>query len=758
MAGRLVRSLVVAVGVAVSSCVAWSAEASAASGYYVTFAARDCLTYGDIYANKARNDIVESLEDLGPNTQYGNSGAVVSPAYEDLAPQTNCRPLPNWTFTLGTGYVTRAVTGQWGSLSKVTGPYSTSIVTRSSTALLDNRGDPVGSQTVPGAVTVKLTDAQAAQASKSSSLWVQGGAPNDPVLASQYGSPQAPDYGFGTLRCAIDNVNGDNVEYVFFPSGTNHIFCYAYYVSPPATSGTVVIRKQVVGAPAGANPAFPFKGDLSFDPNGFTLKNGQATTFYRAGGQAWSVTEGSVAGYSLNSVNCTATAGGGGPGTSTTRTSGGTLSVNLAAGETVDCTFVNRWAPPTGDLTIAKVTDGDAGGPFDFLVAAGADDHGTIVSATTSQAGVPVNAGPESSLADLAPGTYTITETGPVNPAGAWNLVGVQCNGVPRDTRDVSVTITAGSRTVCTFTNRLVPAGAIILSKVTEGGTGTAAFGIESTDGEIVAYHQDVTTKTPGVAVDAAPDTAADATDHIPLGAYRIVEQPPLSTISGSWILTSVACDGVDMPFSQGAFLATLNRGHPHAACRFTNTLTHGRPGDPEATEPGEPSPPTSEPDGSTTPEGTTAEPGNVWADISVSSTPRPRLVPSAGRIADTVVVSNHGPSDAEGVILDYQAPKGTKLISVHTPTGTCSRELPLTCQLGIMKPRQKVTLTVAMVPARRPGVFAMHAALGSGDYDPVLSNNSGNERVYIERGPPTPPRNPVACPSRVRPIARAAC
>ncbi|HEX3834889.1 MAG TPA: hypothetical protein VHW04_23095, partial [Solirubrobacteraceae bacterium] len=156
MAGRRVRSLVVAVGVALLSCVAWTAEASAASGYYVTFAARDCPTYGDIYANKARNDIVESLQDLGPNTQYGTSGALVSPDYEDLAPQTDCKPLPNWTFTLGTGYATRAAIGNWGSLSKVTGPYITSIVTRSSTALLDNRGDPVGSQTIPGAVTIKL--------------------------------------------------------------------------------------------------------------------------------------------------------------------------------------------------------------------------------------------------------------------------------------------------------------------------------------------------------------------------------------------------------------------------------------------------------------------------------------------------------------------------------------------------------------------------------------------------------------------------
>jgi hypothetical protein len=215
------RKLAVAAVIALAlSIVATSPAVAAtkASGYYVTFAARACASYSDVYANKARIDIVESLEDLGPNSQYGNSGAIVSPSYEDLAPQSNCNPLPNWTFTIGTGYLSRAVTGVWGSLSKVTNPYSTQIVTQDSTPLLDQHGDRISGQSVAGATTVRLTDAQVTQANKSN-LWVQGGKPNDPVLASQYGSPTSPQYGFATLRCATDNVNSDNVEYVFFPSG-----------------------------------------------------------------------------------------------------------------------------------------------------------------------------------------------------------------------------------------------------------------------------------------------------------------------------------------------------------------------------------------------------------------------------------------------------------------------------------------------------------------------------------------------------------
>ena len=107
-----------------------SAQSGSGSGLKVTIAARQCDRYTDIFANRARNDIMESLKDLGPDTPY-SSGQAISPAKEDLSPQSRCKPLPNWTFTLGTGYRTRAVSGVWGSLSIVTGPFSSpAIVTK----------------------------------------------------------------------------------------------------------------------------------------------------------------------------------------------------------------------------------------------------------------------------------------------------------------------------------------------------------------------------------------------------------------------------------------------------------------------------------------------------------------------------------------------------------------------------------------------------------------------------------------------------
>ena len=102
---------------------------------------------------------------------------------------------------------------------------------------------------IAGATTIELSSEQAKLAAKSSSLWIQGGTPTDPVLA---GVPAFADqFGFGALRCAIDNLNGDNVEWIQYPAGGRHVYCYAYYVTPPPTSGTIVIRKQVSDPPAG---------------------------------------------------------------------------------------------------------------------------------------------------------------------------------------------------------------------------------------------------------------------------------------------------------------------------------------------------------------------------------------------------------------------------------------------------------------------------------------------------------------------------
>ena len=99
---------------------------------------------------------------------------------------------------------------------------------------------------------------------------MQGGTPTDPALFGPYPG----QYGFAALRCAVDNLNGDNVEWIAYPTGGRHVFCYAYYVTPPPTSGTIVVTKAVQPLEAGAPPSgtFRFDGNVSYtDDNTFSL-------------------------------------------------------------------------------------------------------------------------------------------------------------------------------------------------------------------------------------------------------------------------------------------------------------------------------------------------------------------------------------------------------------------------------------------------------------------------------------------------------
>ncbi len=711
---RIAVAIVLALCTTLSALAVGPALARAAgsdgSGYYVTFVARWCHSYSDIFANRARNDIVESLEDLGPDTQYGNSGALINPAYEQEAPQNRCVPLPHWQFTLGTGYQSRAVTGVWGSLSKVTGAFPTSIVTQDSTPLLDDDAKPVSGQRLAGATTIELTDAERSQASQAAQLWAQGGTPADPVLAQQF---PGPEFGFGTLRCATDNLNGDNVEYIFFPQGVHHVFCYAFYVKPPPTTGIITIKKQVVGAPAGTQTAFPFSGTISFNPDGFQLSNGGSLDFYRAGGSTWTVTEGAVAGYRLESIGCRAVTEAGTPGQSLSDVSGSTVSIDLVALEHVTCLFTNQYVPPSGGLTIQKVTSG-AVGTFRYVVTPASGGGGVHrVSATTQEQDVPVDAEP--SLLTLAPGTYTIRELSPQPAGGTWRLHSVVCNGLRLPTNaTVKVVIRSGSEISCLFTNVFTPKGSISVAKITHGATGKVGFLITPVTGPPAQYLQTAITTTQGVAAAATPDTSADATDQIPLGAYRIAEQAPVSTAEGSWSLTDVTCNGEIVPFDQGTATVDLTAAAPDTHCVFSDAFSPVTPPEPPA------------------PPGPTPDPGDPYADLAVTKTAAAPTVESGQVASFHITVSNRGPDDAESVELIDQPRSPATVVSVHTDTGSCRTGSPIVCELGTLKPGAKVQITVGLRLTMPPVTFTNRAVVGSATYDPNMRNNAAAASVDV--------------------------
>lgn len=731
------------------------AQGSEGSGYYVTFAARWCPNYTDVYANRARNNVMESLKDLGPDSPYGpawgaNGYDQVTPAVEDnpggrqaLAPDGPCHPITGWRFTMGTAKVPRAVTGAWGSLSAVTdqefavgGPntiFPTRIVTRSSTPLLDQDAQATG-KTLPGATTIELTEQELATWNGPGNhhgecggwwypvlpqdvclgLFVQGGTPDDPVLAREFGTVDNPTYAWAALRCANDNNYADNSEFIQFPSGTRHVFCYAYYVKPAPPAGTITIRKQVENG-NGDHPPFPFDGSINFGTGPFELAHDQSETFDRAAGQTWTVTEGDVAGYHLVDIDC---------GQSRVSISGSTAAIHLATGEHVTCTFINRYGPPPGGLRITKITRGGVG-TFHYHVTPVGSGERTSASATTFEPGVPVDARP--SLTDLAPGDYRIREVRPRSRDGRWRLRSVECNGESRPTRGpVHVTIAADTPTACTFRNTFIPRGSISIGKVTHGGTGTAHFtvsGAPATPDPRGMPQLDrllsVTTNAPGVEARAKPvNPQRDSTEHLRLGHYLIREEGPASTPPDRWSLTSVTCNGVQVPFAEGAIPVTLTRSEPRVHCVFGNTFTR-HPAPPPKPDPG--------PDD---------QPAEQSADLSVTKRASRRVVQRGQTVTFRITVANHGPDHASGVILHDQPIGSGRAVAIRTSSGRCSARLPLMCRLGTLKPGARVHVTVR-VRVTAHTHLRNRAVVGSATHDPKPGNGVDAARVRVVRPPP---------------------
>lgn len=558
-------------------------RAEAQDRYLVTFAKRECPMYTDITANKARNNLQESLEDLGADSPYLSPpyrGEPVDPTVEDLF-QPACSPVTGFRFTMGEGIADHEV----DFLSVVRDPYPTAITTQASVPLLDENGDPTG-DTIAGAVTIELTDEQAARALRGNLLWAQEGLPSDPLLRAEFPGR----YGFGALRCAIDNLNGDNVEFISYPSGTTHVFCYSYNVVPPPQAAILRVTKEIDVAATGIDETFRFCGpghtpgavSPSYEPDGcFTLhvQDNQPDTieFVRAAGlllefheqvpESWQPFSGVS---DPSTVTCTS-ANGTSVGTVDTTTDpfAPTITGTLGEGDVVHCTFTNRLAP-IPELVVRKRSHGKLGS-FDFEVAkpsGGTDER----SATTTQEGIAVEVDTWTGT-----GTYVVSELfPPPDPNGTWLPPVVECNG-----REMPVTETNGrwevsvdvqEDTICTFDDVFEPGGRLTIQKVTEGGVGETLFIVFSLDTQdfLEVRFLVATTTEEGVPAIAVPIGFGDSLEGIRLTAFLIFEVGPFAG-SGRWSLESATCDVVFEDLGGGAVLALLSPFQPEGTCTYVN-------------------------------------------------------------------------------------------------------------------------------------------------------------------------------------------
>ena len=319
----IVGALMVTPALAGTSYATSNTENHSTNPYRLTLVARECDNYSDISANRSRNNLQETLQDLGVDSTYSStmSNNPVAP-WRESNPATqvdNCRPINDWTFTLGTN-----ITGGTAAApSRVTGvlrEVRTSDTVMRDTAAGDyatadgSSATAVTAAPLAGGTTIDLTDAEAAKAAKSS-LWIQGGkaSPNQQLNQDEaaFRVGAAPKYSFASLRCVVDDLNGDNVEYVSLNPERRHGYCYAYYVDQSPKSGRIVVKKETTPS---TTDSFKFTGNVSYneDQSFSVTAGGSGIAFDRAAIGAgdttppWWVDENARDGWSLSSVACVA--------------------------------------------------------------------------------------------------------------------------------------------------------------------------------------------------------------------------------------------------------------------------------------------------------------------------------------------------------------------------------------------------------------------------------------------------------------------
>jgi|GEM_PF-782864 len=557
---------------------------NASTGYSVTIATRYCAdtpgnSYDNVRANRARNNIMETLKNLGPDTNYTNNMTPpVNPDNEDAAPQDVCKPLLGQPMTFGSNISGKAPAPVNGSnqpyMSKVGGSSFAPVTTTASVPRLNDQGQPAGGN-IAGAVTIQLSQAQLDLASRSS-LWLMGGVLTDALPANdKFGSGE---YKFAALRCNTDALNGDNVEYIGYRGGQKHAFCYAFYIgddTPPPTPGQIIIRKS---APGAGGVAFGFMGDVSFNPGGvFSLKNGEKFDETRAPGQ-WHVTENPIpVGWQLEDIQCTVDPD---SGSSATPDIGSRkIDLDLKEGGKIDCTYVDDEIPPPSKITVAKATFGKTG-TFPFTVTGPAVYSDSADITTTSDQGEdPVS----HEFKPTAVGTYTITETLPVETGGSWVAGDVSCLDesdtpvVTTPTKGPSVTVgIATSQDVrCTFVNTFKPTASLIVRAKTIGGTNPAInYAMLVTGGDPsdcgfrsdppLFYSQDANTSGNEGTFQTA---TGDSTMNQEMQTYCIAGTRPTEGADKSWVTKSVECTGdidYDAPYNANVnFTAAIVRPQP---------------------------------------------------------------------------------------------------------------------------------------------------------------------------------------------------
>lgn len=295
------------------------------------------------------------------------------------------------------------------------------------------------------------------------------------------------------------------------------------FIAPTPVSinncGTIVIKKVTIPSPDASNTSFPFTltGGPSALNKSFSLVNGGSnTTSGVKQGSGYVATETVPAGWTLTSATCDD----GSPVT----------NIDVAAGETVTCTFTNT---AKATLTIKKVTSPN---PDASDTSFGFTAQSPLSPATFSLK----NQGTQD-YTNILPATYSVAEDQPPN---GWTITGHTCDNGDDPSL---VTLAPGDHVTCTFTN--TAHAALHVTKVA--------------DRNGVSFPFASNTLTPSSF--SLQNNGTQDYNSLAVGNYDVHENTP-----NGWDLASATCDNGNDPSA-----ITLGVGD-NVTCTFTNHIQTG--------------------------------------------------------------------------------------------------------------------------------------------------------------------------------------
>ncbi len=124
-------------------------------------------------------------------------------------------------------------------------------------------------------------------------------------------------------------------------------------------------------------------------------------------------------------------------------------------------------------------------------------------------------------------------------------------------------------------------------------------------------------------------------------------------------------------------------------------------------------------------------------ADLVLTKTATPAIVPAAGNVTYTITAHNAGPSDAQNVVVTDQLPSGVTFVSAAPPSARCTAVgLQVTCNLGTLAAgatAAPITIVVN-VPASTPAeTIANNAYVSSQTPDPNPDNNHASAPTTVD-------------------------